>query len=69
MAKGIVLDRVSFHYPEKPSVLQNLNLAIAPGTFVGVTGVNGSGKSTFTYLLNGLIPHSIPGVLSGTVMV
>jgi energy-coupling factor transporter ATP-binding protein EcfA2 len=69
MQKGIILDHVTFHYPGKSPVLSDISLSIAPGMFVGITGVNGSGKSTFTYLLNGLIPHSIPGVLSGTVHV
>lgn len=69
MAEGIILDHVSFHYPTNPETLTDISLSIAPGTFLGITGVNGSGKSTFTYLLNGLIPHSIPGALIGDVRV
>jgi energy-coupling factor transporter ATP-binding protein EcfA2 len=69
MDKGIVIDAVSFHYPNKPEALTNISLSVSPGTFLGITGVNGSGKSTITYLLNGLIPHAIAGVLTGTVTV
>jgi len=31
--------------------------------------MNGSGKTTFTYLLNGLIPHQIEGRFSGNVII
>lgn len=69
MPSGIQLDHVSFHYPQKVAVLRDLHFSIQRGTFFGITGVNGSGKSTFTYLINGLIPHSMPGTLTGTVFV
>lgn len=69
MESGIRIDDVSFHYPTKPDVLKHIVLTIPHGTFFGITGVNGSGKSTLTYLVNGLIPHSIPGTLSGHVFV
>ena len=46
---------VSFSYPglESP-VLHDINLEIRPGEFLALLGRNGSGKSTFTRLLNGL---------------
>jgi energy-coupling factor transport system ATP-binding protein len=69
MESGIRIDNVSFHYPNKPDVLKNLTLTIPRRAFYGVTGVNGSGKSTLSYLVNGLIPHSIPGTLRGNVLV
>ncbi len=34
-----------------PQVLKNINLSVAPGTFVGVVGQSGSGKSTLMKLL------------------
>ena len=47
---------VSFSYPglESP-VLHDINLEIRPGEFLALLGRNGSGKSTFTRLLNGLL--------------
>lgn len=65
---GINLSAVSFRYADSPNlVLKNISLSIKPGEFIGLTGVNGSGKSTLLYLLNGLIPRSIPGKLSGKI--
>jgi len=69
MKQGIYLDQVNFSYPGKSHVLTDVNLAIEPGSFVGITGTNGSGKSTCTFLMNGLIPHSIAGKLTGSVLV
>jgi len=66
---GIQFKDVSFHYPEKLSGLSSLDFIIKQGVFFGITGVNGSGKSTLTYLMNGLVPHSMRGVLKGTVTV
>jgi energy-coupling factor transport system ATP-binding protein len=69
MESGIHFSDVSFHYPNKPDVLNQISLTIFRGAFVGITGVNGSGKSTLSYLINGLIPHSIPGTFVGNVFV
>jgi len=69
MKSGIRIEDVSFRYPNKQESLTRINLTIAKGAFFGITGVNGSGKSTLTYLINGLIPHSIPGTLTGGVFV
>lgn len=64
---GINLINVSWRYPNSDLILSKINLQIKPGEFVGLTGINGSGKSTLLYLLNGLIPKSIPGHLTGTI--
>ena len=69
MKKGIYLDHVNFSYPGRPRVLSDVTLTIEPGSFVGMTGTNGSGKSTCTLLMNGLIPHSIAGKLTGSVFI
>ena len=51
----VVFENVSFTFPGTSSpVLQNINLDIAPGTFVGIVGQSGSGKSTLTKLLSRL---------------
>ncbi len=52
---GIVLEQVSFRYrADGPEVLRNLDLAIAPAEFIGIVGRSGSGKSTFTKLIQRL---------------
>lgn len=67
--KGIVVNDVSFSYERSSPELQNITTKIPPETFCGITGVNGSGKSTFAYLLNGLIPHQVDGTFSGDVSI
>ena len=60
----------TFKYREgaKP-VVEGINLAIPTGAFVGITGSAGSGKSTLTYAMNGIIPHCYPGDFYGSVVV
>ncbi|WP_050901756.1 ABC transporter ATP-binding protein [Microbacterium testaceum] len=42
---------------------------VEPGEVVLVLGPSGSGKSTLALALNGLIPHSVPATVEGTVRV
>ncbi|MFM7404871.1 MAG: ABC transporter transmembrane domain-containing protein, partial [Erythrobacter sp.] len=48
---AIVFENVDFAYPGRPTVLESVNLAIAPGEIVALTGENGVGKSTLIRLL------------------
>ena len=51
----VVFENVSFAFPGTSTpVLQNINLDIPAGTFVGIVGQSGSGKSTLTKLLTRL---------------
>lgn len=67
---AVELRNVSFTYwqTEAP-VLRDISLHIPAGQFVVLTGPTGAGKSTFLQLLNGLIPHHIPGRLEGEVLI
>ena len=48
------LSGVSFSYgPDKPLILKNINLDIAPGEMIGLRGGDGSGKSTLIKLIRG----------------
>ena len=53
----IRLEGVGYSYPDAPSVsvLRNLDLEIADGSFTAILGPNASGKSTLAKLLNALI--------------
>ena len=53
----IRLEGVGYFYPDAPSVsvLSNLDLEIADGSFTAILGPNASGKSTLAKLLNALI--------------
>ncbi len=48
---AIALDNVSFAYTGGAPVLRNINLTIAPGEHVAITGPSGGGKSTLLKLL------------------
>ncbi|MDQ1625476.1 MAG: ATP-binding cassette, subfamily bacterial [Actinomycetota bacterium] len=48
-------DHVSFAYPGGPTVLEDVDLALAPRSRVAVVGETGSGKTTFAKLLTRLM--------------
>lgn len=50
-AGNIVLENVSFGYPDGEEVLHDVNCTVPYGKSVAVIGANGSGKSTFFKLL------------------
>lgn len=66
----IEIKNFSFQYREGAApVVRDMNLTIPDGAFVGITGSAGSGKSTLTYAMNGIIPHCYPGDFYGSVVV
>ena len=66
----IEISQLSFRYREGAGpILKGIGLSIPDGAFVGVTGAAGSGKSTLTYAINGIIPHCYPGDFYGSVRV
>lgn len=48
--------------------LQDINLTINQGEFVGIIGPNGAGKTTLAYSMNGLIPGQYHGIKKGEVV-
>ena len=56
---AIILDKVNYVYSEgtayEKQALKNINLKINDGEFIGLIGHTGSGKSTLTQHLNGLV--------------
>ena len=54
LSGDIVFENVGFCYEEGKPVLKNINLTVPKGSTLGIIGGTGSGKSTLTYLLDGL---------------
>lgn len=56
---SIILDNVNYIYGQGSGfvkhALKNINLVIGQGEFIGLIGHTGSGKSTLTQILNGLL--------------
>ena len=69
MAAAVRLERVCYRYSGSDWVLQDIEIGLDAGEYAVVFGANGSGKSSFAYLLNGLIPHFFGGRLQGLVQV
>lgn len=66
----IRLEQLSYRYSGmEADVLANVDLDIAGGEMVLVTGSSGAGKSTLLRLMNGLVPHFHGGSLGGRVVV
>lgn len=49
--REIVYENLTFHYPEKQNVLDNINLTIKSGEVVAIVGPSGSGKTSLAHLL------------------
>ncbi len=64
-ARDIVFEDVTFRYgAEAPAVFEHLDLRIRAGEVIGVTGQNGSGKSSFADLLLGLLSPTSGRILA-----
>lgn len=50
-------------------VLKDITFELLQGEALGVIGLNGSGKTTMSYCLCGIIPHYLKGTLEGRVLV
>ena len=64
----IVFKDFSFRYEEREQpTLRSIDLEIADGECVLLTGRSGCSKTTLIRSLNGLIPHFYPGEIHGTL--
>lgn len=69
MGKEIEVCNLSFSYSGHGEQLRNINLNVRAGEVIVLTGPSGSGKSSLTRVINGLIPYFFEGELNGEVYV
>lgn len=66
----ISIENLTFKYKEnKINALEEINLIIQDGDFLGIIGESGAGKSTLAYAINGIIPHHFEGEYYGSVKI
>ena len=70
MDKIVSINDLSFKYPQSDRyILNNIDLEVERGEFIGLAGKSGCGKSTLLYHLCGIIPHAVNGHKEGKVEV
>ncbi|MEI5991379.1 ABC transporter ATP-binding protein [Enterococcus crotali] len=66
----ITFDNVTFQYHSQAEpTLHNIDLTIYEGEKILIVGPSGSGKSTFAQCINGLIPYTYEGEITGRVKI
>ena len=53
--KYISFQNISYSYPERGKVIDNLSLTIEKGSVIGIIGASGKGKTTFLRIVTGLL--------------
>ncbi len=62
--KEITVRDLTFSYPNtKKTVFKNISFSIPKGSFVGIIGASGAGKTTFVDILLGLLPPESGAIL------
>lgn len=65
----VKVDHLSFGYTAQKLILNDSSFSIKKGEIIAIAGPSGVGKTTLAFILKGLIPHSIKGVLAGDVTI
>ncbi len=66
----MIITNLTLTYPGKRTpTLKHLTWQIKPGEWLGITGSNGSGKTSLLYCLAGLIPKHIPAKITGETLI
>ncbi|MCR4578996.1 MAG: ATP-binding cassette domain-containing protein [Treponema sp.] len=66
----VQISKLTFKYEDsQENALENINLNVEKGDFLGIIGESGAGKTTLCSAINALIPHHFKGDYYGSVKV
>jgi len=66
----LLIDNLSFRYRDRQgAAIHNISFEAKPGEVLLIAGASGCGKTTLVRCINGLIPRSYKGEMSGKVLV
>ena len=66
----LVVDNLSFRYRDRQgAAIHNLSFTVNAGEVLLIAGASGCGKTTLVRCINGLIPRSYKGEMSGQVLI
>lgn len=66
----IEVQNLMFQYNKQgPEVLSSINLEIEENSITAIAGLSGCGKTTLAFILSGIIPKSIAGIIQGDIFI
>jgi len=66
----LVIENLSFRYRDRTTLaIQDVSFSLHRGEILLVAGTSGCGKTTLIRCINGLIPHSYKGEVSGRILI
>ena len=69
-ASPLVVENLSFRYRDRQgSAIHNISFEAKPGEILLIAGASGCGKTTLIRCINGLIPRSYKGEISGRITI
>jgi energy-coupling factor transporter ATP-binding protein EcfA2 len=69
VTRPLVIEGLTFRYHSRPEpALDDVSLTLEPGELLLVAGASGCGKTTLIRCINGLVPRSYKGALSGRIL-
>lgn len=67
--KPLVIENLNFRYHSRDSLaIKNISLSVDAGQVLLIAGASGCGKTTLARCINGLIPRSYKGELTGKIL-
>ena len=67
---SLIVEKLSFRYRDRQELaIENVSLGMEPGELLLVAGPSGCGKTTLARCINGLIPRSYKGEMTGSIRI